>query len=80
MLFDAHAHGFRVLGGIPERGIYDNMKTAVDKVSRGKERQINRHFQVMASHYFFEPEFRVSQQAPSTHIVLLTESDLWVNP
>lgn len=30
MLFDAHNHCFRVLGGIPERGIYDNMKTAVD--------------------------------------------------
>ena len=24
MLFDAHWHGFRVLGGIPERGIYDS--------------------------------------------------------
>jgi hypothetical protein len=28
MLFDAHNHAFRVLGGIPERGILDNMKTA----------------------------------------------------
>ena len=25
MLFDAHNHAFRVLGGVPERGIYDNM-------------------------------------------------------
>ena len=24
MLFDAHWHGFRVFGGVPERGIYDN--------------------------------------------------------
>jgi hypothetical protein len=23
------------LGGVPERGIYDNMKTAVDKVGKG---------------------------------------------
>ena len=29
MLFDAHNHAFRVFGGIPRRGIYDNMKTAV---------------------------------------------------
>ena len=57
MLFDAHEQGFRVLGGVPERGIYDNMKTAVDKIGRGKERQINRRFQAMASHYLFEPEF-----------------------
>ena len=35
MLFDAHNHAFRVLGGVPRRGIYDNMKTAVDKVGRG---------------------------------------------
>ena len=26
----------RVLGGVPRRGIYDNMRTAVDKVGRGK--------------------------------------------
>jgi len=25
MLFDAHWHAFRVFGGVPERGIYDNM-------------------------------------------------------
>jgi transposase len=26
MLFDAHNHAFRVFQGVPERGIYDNMK------------------------------------------------------
>jgi transposase len=57
MLFDAHWHGLRVLGGVPERGIYDNMKTAVDRVGRGKERQINMRFQAMTNHYVFEPEF-----------------------
>ena len=36
MLFDAHNHAFRVFGGVPARGIYDNMKTAVDKIGRGK--------------------------------------------
>ena len=40
MLFDAHIHGFRVLGGVPQRGIYDNMKTAVDRVGVGKARQV----------------------------------------
>ncbi|MFG6554559.1 MAG: IS21 family transposase [Paracoccus sp. (in: a-proteobacteria)] len=57
MLFDAHWHGFRVLGGVPERGIYDNMKTAVDRVGRGKERQVNMRFLAMANHYVYEPEF-----------------------
>src|SRR5690606_30572840 len=45
------------LGGIPERGIYDNMKTAVDKVRRGKARLVNKRFQAMVSHYLFEAEF-----------------------
>ena len=27
MLFDAHWHGFRVFGGVPGRGIYDNLWT-----------------------------------------------------
>lgn len=57
MLFDAHNHAFRVLGGIPERGIYDNMKTAVDKVGRGKQRQVNARFRAMVSHFLFEAEF-----------------------
>lgn len=57
MLFDAHAEAFRVLGGVPQRGIYDNMKTAVDRVGLGKERQVNLRFQAMASHYLFDTEF-----------------------
>jgi transposase len=57
MLFDAHNHAFRVLGGVPERGIYDNMKTAVDKVRRGKQRMVNARFEVMVSHFMFESDF-----------------------
>jgi transposase len=57
MLFDAHYHAFLTFGGIPERGIYDNMKTAVDKVGRGKQRQVNKRFYAMVGHYLFEPEF-----------------------
>ena len=57
MLFDAHAHAFRVLGGVPRRGIYDNMKTAVDRVYRGKIRDVNARFAAMVSHYLYEAEF-----------------------
>ncbi len=57
MLFDAHNHAFRVVGGVPRRGIYDNMKTAVDKIRKGKARDINTRFQAMVSHYLFEAEF-----------------------
>ncbi len=57
MLFDAHYHAFVGLGGVPERGLYDNMKTAVDRVGRGKAREVNKRFQAMVSHYLFEAEF-----------------------
>jgi transposase len=57
MLFDALTQAFRVLGGVPQRGIFDNMKTAVDRIGAGKVRQVNARFAAMASHYLFEPEF-----------------------
>jgi transposase len=57
MLFDADNHAFRVLGGVPRHGIYDNRRTAVDKVGRGKERQANARFSAMVSHFLFEAEF-----------------------
>ena len=55
MVFDAHARGFAFFGGVPMRGIYDNMKTAVTTVFVGKERVFNRRFLVMADHYMVEP-------------------------
>ena len=57
MLFDAHNHAFATFGGVPARGIYDNMKTAVDKVRQGKQRDINIRFAAMVSHYLFDAEF-----------------------
>ena len=44
MLFDAHTRAFTALGGIPRRGIYDNMNTAVDRVKKGKGRIVNTRF------------------------------------
>jgi transposase len=56
MLFDAHTRSFAALG-IARRGIYDNMKTAVDKVKKGKGRTVNARFAVMCAHYLFDPDF-----------------------
>ncbi len=56
MLFDAHARGFAALG-IARRGIYDNMKTAVDKVHKGKGRTVNSRFAVMCAHYLVDADF-----------------------
>lgn len=57
MLFDAHTRAFRVFGGVPLRGIYDNMKTAVDKVLSGKQRIVNARFAALTAHYLFDPDF-----------------------
>lgn len=57
MLFDAHNHAFKVLGGVPRRGIYDNMKTAVDRVRSGKQREVNARFSAMVSHFLLDAEF-----------------------
>lgn len=57
MLFDAHTRAFTVFGGVPRRGIYDNMKTAVDRVLKGKERIVNSRFSALTAYYLFDPEF-----------------------
>src|SRR5271168_1191329 len=55
MVFDAHARAFAFFKGTCSRGIYDNMKTAVEAVFIGKDRQFNRRFSRMCSHYLIEP-------------------------
>ena len=57
MLFDAHTRSFAALGGVARRGIYDNMKTAVDKVKKGKGRVVNERFATMCAHYLVDPDF-----------------------
>jgi transposase len=55
MVFDAHIRAFAFFKGSCTRGIYDNMKTAVDAVFIGKDRQFNRRFLRMCGHYLVEP-------------------------
>ena len=55
MVFEAHEQAFRFFGGVCQRGIYDNMKTAVNAVFVGKERDYNRRFLEMCSHHLIEP-------------------------
>jgi len=55
MVLDAHDKAFSFFGGGCQKGIYDNMKTAVQKVLVGKDRIFNRRFLELASHYLFEP-------------------------
>jgi transposase len=55
MVFDAHDRAFAFFKGTCARGIYDNMKTAVETIFVGKERAYNRRFLQMCSHYLVDP-------------------------
>ncbi len=55
MLLDAHVHAFAFFGGSARRSIYDNLKTVVSKILRGKDRTFHARFQQLASHYLLEP-------------------------
>jgi len=55
MVFDAHERGFAFFKGGCTRGIYDNMKTAVETVFVGKDRQYNRRFLQMCAHHLVDP-------------------------
>jgi transposase len=55
MVFDAHDRAFAFFKGACRRGIYDNMKTAVETIFAGKDRLYNRRFLQMCSHYLVDP-------------------------
>ncbi|PYM52921.1 MAG: IS21 family transposase [Candidatus Rokuibacteriota bacterium] len=55
MVFDAHDRAFALFKGACRRGIYDNMKTAVETILVGPHRLYNRRFLQMCSHYLVEP-------------------------
>jgi len=55
MVFDAHDRAFAFFKGTCTRGIYDNMKTAVETIFVGRERAYNRRFLQMCGHYLVDP-------------------------
>src|SRR6201997_1395279 len=55
MVFDAHDRAFALFKGTCSRGIYDNMKTAVETIFVGKDRRYNSRFLQMCSHYLVDP-------------------------
>jgi len=55
MVFDAHDRAFAFYSGACRRGIYDNMRTAVETVFVGRARAYNRRFLQLCSHHLVEP-------------------------
>ena len=54
---DAHVRAFERFGGVPRRVRYDNLKTAVVKILKGRDRTENERFIALRSHYGFESFF-----------------------
>jgi len=55
--FDAHVAAFHYLKGVPHTLTYDNLTTAVRRVLEGRNREEQRAFVALRSHYLFESRF-----------------------
>lgn len=54
---DGHVHAFAQFGGVPGRVRYDNLKPAVARVLKGRDRAEAERFTVMRSYYGFDSFF-----------------------
>ncbi len=57
VFLDGHVRAFERFGGVPTRIRYDNLKTAVVKVLRGRDRVESERFTLLRSHYGFDSFF-----------------------
>ena len=54
---EGHVLAFRQFGGVPERIRYDNLKPAVTRVCKGRDRDESERFIALRSHYGFDSFF-----------------------
>ena len=54
---DGHVRAFKFFGGVAKRCAYDNLRSAVIQVGRGRERTLNEKFIALRSHYLFASRF-----------------------
>lgn len=55
--FDGHRRTFEFMGGIPHEIAYDNLKTAVKNILKGKDREEQDQFIALRTHYLFNANF-----------------------
>ncbi len=55
--FSAHIAAFHFFGGVPHTITYDNLKTAVYRILKGRNRQEQDRFITLRSHYLFASRF-----------------------
>ena len=54
---DGHVRAFAHFGGVPKRLAYDNLKSAVIQVGKGRDRRLNKRFRELRSWYLFDTRF-----------------------
>ena len=54
---DGHVRAFEFFGGVPRRLAYDNLKSAVIRVGKGRDRKLNPKFVELKSWYLFDSRF-----------------------
>jgi transposase len=57
VFLDGHVRAFEQLGGVPARIRYDNLKPAVQRVLRGRDRAETERFIALRSHYGYDSFF-----------------------
>ena len=57
VFFDGHVRAFEHFGGVPARVRYDNLKPAVVRVLKGRDRAESERFVALRSHYGFDSFF-----------------------
>lgn len=57
VFFDGHRRAFEHFGGVPGRCRYDNLKPAVVRVLKGRDRQEHERFVALRSHYGYDSFF-----------------------
>lgn len=57
VFLDGHVRGFEQFGGCPGRIRYDNLKAAVSRVLKGRDRVESQRFVALRSHYGFDSFF-----------------------
>jgi transposase len=79
--FTGHAHAFGFFGGLPFTLTYDNLKTAVVKVLKGRNRIENERFVAFRSAYLFESRFcnpaKGNEKGRVENMVKFTEHNLF---
>jgi hypothetical protein len=56
-LLDGHVRAFAFFGAVPRRCAYDNLRSAVISVGKGRQRTLTRRFRELRSHYLFRTRF-----------------------